>query len=179
MTVEIPGRAREGNHKWTFRLPCWLPSFGRTFMQTDPRIVSDVSRMRNDKEWDKPAVPKRYVERPALSGANIHRCLIGIYEWQKVAERRMSGLGRKQGDSCSSHGVASRPMQDTKCRIGQTGCFHLSGSVEGTVFERDMSGTAAIRESGNISSRARRRRNGDKRAAHFSTVLMEMGSCSA
>ena len=59
-------------HMWTFRLPCSLPFFGRLFVRSDPRAVSDVSRTRNCEKWDKAVVQARYVVRQLLPEAEVH-----------------------------------------------------------------------------------------------------------
>ncbi len=62
-------------HMRTFRLPCSLPFFGRLFVRSDPRAVSDVSRTRNCEKWDISAVRLWHMEWQLLSEANAQRLL--------------------------------------------------------------------------------------------------------
>lgn len=53
----------EETHKWTFRPPCSLPSFARSFMPTDQLAGSDVSKTRIGEKWDKPGIYRGIAER--------------------------------------------------------------------------------------------------------------------
>lgn len=58
-------------HKWTFRPPCSLPSFGHSFMLSDPLAGSDVSRTRIGEKCDISAAHRRRGEQRALSNADV------------------------------------------------------------------------------------------------------------
>lgn len=62
---------RHETHKWTFRPPCSLPSFGHSFMLSDPLAGSDVSRTRIGEKCDISAAHRRRDEQRALSNADV------------------------------------------------------------------------------------------------------------